>query len=101
MTAFTFLGKLCLCQDYENEPKKALHRNGNRNYLAENSKTKYFGVQPNKRKDQINCTEQCRDQIEGCANAANMSAVWKHLKMQMQKSLQASTASNCFCISGF
>ncbi len=33
-----------------------------------------------------------RDQIEASTNAANMSAVWKHLKLsqrEMQKSLQA------------
>ncbi len=40
----------------------------------------------------------CRDQTEGCANAANMSAVWKHLKLQMQKSLQAPTARDCLLL---
>ncbi len=63
----------------------------------------YFSLRTkSKWKDQINCTEQWRDQIatsvewEACTlyNAANMSAVWKHLKClrKMQKLLQAPTA---------
>ncbi len=37
---------------------------GNRNCSAENRKKNSFGVRPNKRKDRINCTEQCRDAIK-------------------------------------
>ncbi len=57
---------------------------GKRNCSAENRKKTSLGVRPNKQKKKTNNlfqTMTLRDQIEACTNAANTSAVWKHLKL--------------------
>ncbi len=55
---------------------------GNLNCSAENRKKNYFSVRPNTRKRPNNLyrTMTLCDQIEASTNAANTSAVWKHLK---------------------